>query len=142
MRYILTLLFILTIFFQAAAKAVPPAGIYSPAQVPAVASQSDPEVIQSEDIASVQDENREETKVKVFPNPATDFIRIEWQTAEQPEMNAELYDLFGRRISQAKSGDSGNHIQIDISTFQRSAYLLKIFTPDGKFSKTYRIVKH
>lgn len=86
--------------------------------------------------------DKSELRLRVFPNPATDFIRIEWQLALDMEIHAELYDLFGRRVSQVKAGESDNHIQIDLQSFQRSAYLLKVFTPDGKFSRTYRIVKH
>lgn len=81
-------------------------------------------------------------KLKVYPNPATDYIRIEWQTLESTEMHAELYDLFGRRISRTKSDGSSSHIQMDLQTFQRSAYLLKVFSGDRKFSRTYRIIKH
>ncbi len=32
-------------------------------------------------------------QVKVYPNPATDFIRIEWRTDVQTEVHVELYDL-------------------------------------------------
>ncbi|MFO7923564.1 MAG: T9SS type A sorting domain-containing protein [Bacteroidales bacterium] len=80
--------------------------------------------------------------VKVFPNPATDFIRVEWETPDQTEIHVELYDLVGRRISQEKSDNSVNHIQMDLQSFQRSAYLLKVYSKDGKFSKTYRIIKY
>ena len=86
--------------------------------------------------------NKSGSRFRIFPNPATDFIRIEWSAAQDMEIHAEIYDLFGRRLIQAKAEDSDNHIRIDIQSLQVSAYLLKIFTPDGKFSKTYRIVKH
>lgn len=100
-------------------------------------------------IADIQYDNpgNEETdssdlKIKVYPNPATDYIRIEWPAIESTEMHAELYDLFGRRISRTKSDGSSSHIQMDLQTFQRSAYLLKVFSGDRKFSRTYRIIKH
>jgi hypothetical protein len=86
--------------------------------------------------------NKSELSLRVFPNPATDFIRIEWPVVPDMEIHAEIYDLFGRRLIQAKAEESDNHIRIDIQSLQTSAYLLKIFTPDGKFSKTYRVVKH
>jgi hypothetical protein len=86
--------------------------------------------------------NNSEPRFRIFPNPATDFIRVEWQSGLDIEFHAELYDLRGARVAQAKAEESENHIRIDIQSLQRSAYLLKIFTPDGKFSKTYRIVKH
>ncbi|MFP4366576.1 MAG: T9SS type A sorting domain-containing protein [Bacteroidales bacterium] len=99
--------------------------------------------------ADIQNNNLEyektdssDLKIKVYPNPATDYIRIEWQTTKSTEMHAELYDLFGRRISRTKSDVSSSHIQMDIQNFQRSAYLLKVYSGDRKFSRTYRIIKH
>jgi hypothetical protein len=98
----------------------------------------------SSHLASAQNPSgsNSEVRFRVFPNPATDFIRIEWQAGLAIELHAELYDLRGTRVSQVTAEESDNHIRIDIQSLQRSAYLLKLFTPDGKFSKTYRIVKH
>ena len=58
------------------------------------------------------------------------------------EIHAELYDLFGRRISRKKADNSSGHMEIDIRMLQRSAYLLKVFSMDGKFSRTFRVVKY
>ena len=81
-------------------------------------------------------------QVKVYPNPATDFIRVEWETDKQPEVHIELYDLVGRRVAQRRSDNKVNHIRIDMEPFQKSAYLLKIYTNDGEYSRTFRIVKN
>ena len=81
-------------------------------------------------------------QVKVFPNPATDFIRVEWETDKQTEVHVELYDLVGRRVTQRRSDNQVNHIRIDMEPFQKSAYLLKIYTNDGEYSRTFRIVKN
>ncbi len=81
-------------------------------------------------------------QVKVYPNPATDFIRIEWETDKQTEVHVELYDLVGRRVTQRRSDNQVNHIRIDMEPFQKSAYLLKIYTNDGEYSRTFRIVKN
>jgi hypothetical protein len=81
-------------------------------------------------------------QVKVFPNPATDYIRIEWDIDKYPEIYAELYDLVGRQVVRKKSDGSLNRIEIDLQPYQRSAYLLKVFTVDGKYSRTHRIVKY
>jgi hypothetical protein len=80
-------------------------------------------------------------KVRIYPNPATDFIRVEWESDQDHEVHVELYDLVGRRISRRKSEESINRIHIDMKSFQRSAYLVKVFTIDGKYSRTYRIIK-
>lgn len=84
----------------------------------------------------------DEPGLKVYPNPATDFIRIEWKKVNGMEIHAELYDLFGRRISRKKADNSSGHMEIDIRMLQRSAYLLKVFSMDGKFSRTFRVVKY
>jgi hypothetical protein len=86
--------------------------------------------------------NIADIKFKIYPNPATDYIRVEWDTDKSLEVHVELYDLVGRRISRIKSEESINRIHLDLKSFQRSAYLLKVFTADGKFSRTYRVVKH
>ncbi len=81
-------------------------------------------------------------QVKVYPNPATDFIRVEWKTDKQTDVHLELYDLVGRRVTQRRSDNHVNHIRIDMEPFQKSAYLLKVYTSDGKYSRTFRIVKN
>lgn len=80
--------------------------------------------------------------LKVYPNPATDYIRVEWEAGKQIEVHAELYDLVGRRISRYQSDNQQSRIQIDLQDIQRSAYLLKVYTNDRKYSRTFRIVKH
>jgi len=85
---------------------------------------------------------QQDLKVRVYPNPATDFIRVEWSVATDTEVHVEIYDLVGTRISQNKSDNSVNHIRINLESFQRSAYLLKVFSGDGSYSRTYRIVKY
>ena len=80
-------------------------------------------------------------QIKVFPNPATDYLRVEWKTNKQHEVYAELYDLVGRKIIRIKSDESTDHIQINMQAFQRSAYLLKVYTKDRKYFRTFRIVK-
>ena len=81
-------------------------------------------------------------QVKVYPNPATDFIRVEWGTDIQTEVHVELYDLVGRRVARERSDNQVNHIRINMEPFQKSAYLLKIYTTDGEYSRTFRIIKN
>lgn len=79
---------------------------------------------------------------KVYPNPATDYIRVEWEAGKHIEVYAEIYDLVGRRISRHQSDSQQNRIQIELQDLQRSAYLLKVYTNDRKYSRTFRVVKH
>ena len=78
--------------------------------------------------------------IRVYPNPATDFIRVEW-TRTEGNMRVELYDLVGRRLKMEQTDSDNTYIQIDLRSLTRSTYLLKVIKPGGDFSRTYRIVK-
>jgi hypothetical protein len=138
MKHFYTLLFFLSFCIHLAGQAVsfPEVSIQS-SNDPVIAGE-----LPQQETAMTEGNGLQDLELKVFPNPATDFIRVEWQTNRLLEMHVELYDLFGRRLSLEKTDDSGNHIQIDIQSLQRSAYLLKVFTSDGQFSKTFRVVKY
>lgn len=133
MKYAFTLLLILSLCLKLSGQTGNPPATGTPVQ-----GASQPELTASSTNAS----GIPELKVKVYPNPATDYIRVEWETEKTLEVHVELYDLVGRRISRRKSEESINRIHLDLTTFQRSPYLLKVFTADGKYSRTYRVVKH
>ena len=93
-------------------------------------------------IVSAEQISSPDFEIRVFPNPATDFISIEWSQEIGGDIHVELYDMAGRRLNHQKSGNNVNHIRIDINSLQRSAYLLKVYSDKGEFSKTYRIIKY
>jgi hypothetical protein len=130
-------LLVCLLLFSGSALLTEPASVYGRTALPAGL-----DIASGGAFGQIPAGNSAELRFRVFPNPATDFIRIEWQAGLEIELHAELYDLRGTRVSQVKAEETDNHIRIDIQSLQRSAYLLKIFTPDGKFSRTYRVVKH
>ena len=133
MKHIFTIIFFFIIYATLSALSTSPTAEVSLLQ--------DPEkpklAIVSPTVTNISD-----LKVKIYPNPATDYIRVEWETEKKLEVYVELYDLVGRRVSQKKSEESINRIHMDLKSFQRSAYLLKVFTADGKYTRTYRVVKN
>ncbi|MFZ4581812.1 MAG: T9SS type A sorting domain-containing protein [Paludibacter sp.] len=64
--------------------------------------------------------------VKVYPNPASDFIRIE--SAEKLQQ-VDVYDFGGRLQLTVNTND--NKIEIPINQLQKGIYLLKIKTDKG-----------
>ena len=133
MKHIFTIIFFFIIYATLSALSTSPTAEVSLLQ--------DPEkpklAIVSPTVTNISD-----LKVKIYPNPATDYIRVEWETEKKLEVYVELYDLVGRRVSQKKSEESINRIHMDLKSLQRSAYLLKVFTADGKYTRTYRVVKN
>lgn len=79
-----------------------------------------------------------DTAFTISPNPASDFVTI--SNSENLKIkNVELFDLNGRIIKSAKFNDLVN-IEINLASFSKGMYLLKIDTENGFISK--KIIKN
>ena len=72
--------------------------------------------------------------LKVYPNPTNGQLRIEMQQAASNTQQAEIYDIYGRKLSAFSLLPVA--AEIDISHLANGIYFLKI---DGK---TVKVVKH
>lgn len=71
--------------------------------------------------------------VKVYPNPATNFIKV---SAENVAIkNIELYTILGKKIMTSTKDD------LNIENLVNGVYVLKIQSKEGDFA-TKRIIKH
>ena len=70
-------------------------------------------------------------KIKLYPNPAQDFITIETQVSIN---EIYLYDVLGIRLFSKSNLGLGKNI-IDVQNFEKGNYLLKIRVGDQVFSK-------
>ena len=87
------------------------------------------------DLLADVDELTNDTGISVFPNPASESIFIKNENSIDIEV-IELHDLTGKLLSRIVQ--PGN--EINISSYQKGAYFLKIITQDGRiFSE--RIIK-
>jgi hypothetical protein len=75
--------------------------------------------------------------ISVFPNPATELIRIQGFSSLQGEKTAVLMDMKGATI--IRHALTKDLEEISITTMPGRVYLLQICTAEG--SSTYRIVK-
>lgn len=67
----------------------------------------------------------------IYPNPATDNLRIESQT---PLVQVKLTDLAGRTSVQQTFRQAQGDISIDVTSLPSGIYLLEAFTQDGRRS--------
>ena len=76
---------------------------------------------------AVEDLNKGESKLSVFPNPTSGHIRI-----EMPEGNTKLalFDATGRMILQLPDTDYPS-IQLNLSSLDEGVYVLRAYTPEG-----------
>lgn len=78
-------------------------------------------------------------KIKVYPNPADQFLNIEIDTREVISADLKIFDVAGRLIKQrAIEGQKGVKIVHDIQALNRGLYLVQIST--GGSQQTFRIV--
>ena len=77
----------------------------------------------------------ETTRVKCYPNPATDLIRIE--TANDGITQVQVFDLIGRKILETKFG--GHFYQLNINSLSPSIYILKLINDEKE--SYHKVVK-
>ncbi len=71
-------------------------------------------------------ENIEANNISVYPNPAENYITVKF---EQGGINPVKYELFatsGELIDQGLIKNYDDKFQIDVSSFQRGLYFIKI----------------
>lgn len=84
------------------------------------------------------DESNHNNQIKVYPNPANDFIRIATENNSPPD-KVEILDMNGRTINEVSS--ILNRQTIDVSNLSQGIYALRITTTDKKVT-TSRFVKN
>ena len=65
-------------------------------------------------------------EIKVFPNPVSNFLRIETQYNEV--LKIEVFDMIGQRLF---SSEFLHNEAIDVSRFEPGMYLISLFHSDG-----------
>lgn len=77
-------------------------------------------------------------KVKVFPNPVTDFLTVDIQHDVDTKLIIEWYHINGQKISARTINERKN--QFDLSTFPSGIYFYKI-SNTSKVITTGKIIK-
>ncbi len=89
----------------------------------------------------VQEWNSENGTISLFPNPASDFINLDFDLAEETSFDIYMIDMSGRKLySSSMTAIRGQSVkQIDISTLVKGVYLFQIQSSKGV--RTIRFVK-
>ena len=91
----------------------------------------------------VSDDPDLDWNVRLYPNPVSDNLYVEFELPENMEFIIKLSDITGRVLmtQEAKTTLTGDIIKLDMSGFSSALYLLNISTLDEMTSKSYRIQK-
>ncbi|MEL6253386.1 MAG: T9SS type A sorting domain-containing protein [Bacteroidota bacterium] len=72
-----------------------------------------------------------EVQVRVFPNPATEFIQIEWDRFRSPKLEVGLYTINGQALSITQE-DYGNGLRIYRESLPPGYYLISMEDPESR----------
>ena len=75
-----------------------------------------------------------EEVIRIYPNPATDYILIESSSAAK----VEIYDMRGLKSIESDQV----YEQIDLSQLGRGVYLIRLLNKYGEEIHTQRIIKN
>ena len=77
--------------------------------------------------------NMESNKIKVYPNPTSNFITIEYDRVDSSnKLNLQIYNLLGQRVYSEK--DIQQNQEIDINFLSSGIYWIKLFNNQNKIS--------
>ncbi|PXW18150.1 MULTISPECIES: T9SS type A sorting domain-containing protein [unclassified Chryseobacterium] len=85
--------------------------------------------INSEAALSVKDAVKNDIKLSIYPNPATDIVKI---TTPNKIKHVEVYDMSGKRVDATFNGD-----QVNVSRLAAGAYLLNVETEGRNFTEKF-----
>ena len=80
----------------------------------------------------------EDLGIRIFPNPASSFIRLEVEKATNENFKIEFYSLIGEKLEETQNVKLPH--QINLKDLPVGTFVVRLTTPEGRF-KNYRILK-
>ena len=79
--------------------------------------------------------NGDDMKVNVFPNPASDFIAVQYIGLNKDNLNIELFDVSGRLVQKTVLNAGATNTYLDTKTLYAGTYLVKIIGSNSTTTK-------
>lgn len=80
-----------------------------------------------------------ESRISIFPNPATDYLTINFDGIYPEKIT--LFNSVGETLLVQKQISDGSSTQINVSDYQAGVYFLKIETKENSITKRFLITK-
>ena len=79
-------------------------------------------------------ENIFDGEVSIYPNPSSDFIRIDMMDVNRSEYNVSIINILGEKVFDISESISGNYMQqIDVRNLANGTYILQITNEETIF---------
>ena len=79
--------------------------------------------------------------VKVYPNPAEDYLNVVLSGNDNLDLQVSLFDAIGRNLLINRINAGEPEKTLDVSAYRPGIYFLKIATLDGRAIRTFQVTK-
>lgn len=92
-------------------------------------------------VLEITNQTIEGFSVNVYPNPATDFIVIDWTAKDQDMLYISLFDMAGKKITEQSYAATQDKVSMNMSQLASAQYLLEVRNKENSITKIYQIFK-
>jgi hypothetical protein len=89
---------------------------------------------------SVDDPNGFDNLIKLYPNPAEDFLILDIETALKFNYQFSIYNMLGQRLFELRSDEF--HVYIPVHNLPPGQYISVLKSEDGMTNRTMPFLKH
>lgn len=93
------------------------------------------------EITSIGEPLSNNFELKIFPNPATEYVMVDLQSEEIKDGIIQMYDMNGRLVYNEKFNVIEGPNRIDLADLNSSQYILKVSTASGEVLQTLKLIK-
>jgi hypothetical protein len=88
------------------------------------------ETISLKTLATYLNPDQVASAIKFFPNPVTDVLNIQYSGSSLKELQIEICDISGRRVSLQKlyNVESGEQISLNVNSLRKGIYLCRMIS--------------
>lgn len=97
----------------------------------------------SSSMVGLEENNDNNFELRIYPNPATDFLNVRLNMAEQSEINVVLLNALGQEVGTVFNGQAAagsNEFTYDVQNIPAGVYFIRTVNSNGN-SETIRFVK-
>lgn len=80
--------------------------------------------------------------INIYPNPVADQLNVSFKDMSQKNVIITLYDLNGKILLNDIAENTTSLKQLDMTYVAKGSYFLRFATKDGKFVKSFKVVKY
>lgn len=77
----------------------------------------------------------ETNTVKIYPNPAKDFVNIDWSSFNGNVKGLQLFNIIGQKVWSDESALKNKNINVPVDNLTKGIYIVNIVTDKGTISK-------